>query len=291
MKRVVLKHIPLRTNPWDKWFQRLPPFILSLFLLQYGLVWWRVVSPRPIFENARWPDGLLVVFTAATILMILARQLPAQNVMIAALIVASIGAAVHSLGALTGVPFGPFTFHKSIGQELFHPLPWAIPLVWIIVVISSRGVARLVLRPWRTHRVYGFWLMGVTALLVVILIVNLEPFATQVKHFWRWHPTRTKLHWYTAPWVNFVGWAVITLLILAFVTPWLINKKPVKPAPPEYHSLLVWVLLNFLFGTGALVHKLWSAAILAFTLSLIALGLALFGAKSPEPVRSVPSAR
>jgi hypothetical protein len=60
--------------------------------------------------------------------------------------------------------------------------------------------------------------------------------------------------------VNFIGWAVTTLLILAFVTPFLLNKRPVKN-PPDYHPLVVWLVLSLLLLTGAAVHHLWLATV------------------------------
>src|SRR5262249_5559577 len=98
-----------------------------------------------------------------------------------------------------------------------------------------------------------------TVALVVLFDLGFEPFATQVKHFWEWTPSRAGLFWHSAPWVNFVGWAATALVILAFATPSLINKKPVKH-PSDYHPLFIWVLLNVLFITGALNHHLWAAA-------------------------------
>jgi uncharacterized membrane protein len=193
--------------------------------------------------------------------------------MLAAVIIAFLAGAVQTLGALTAIPFGPYVYTAKIGQGLFGPLPWVVPLVWITVILASRGVARLMLRPWRRTQTYGFRLIGLTILLVVLLDVGLEPFATRVKHFWLWNPTKLNFDWYSAPWINFLGWALTTLLILAFATPSLINKKPRPQPPPDYTPLIVWLLLSFLFATGAAVHQLWPALAL---ISLISVGVTVF---------------
>ena len=283
MNRVALKRLPLRTNRWEKWSRVLPRIFFGLFMLQYALVCYRVLSSKPLLENARWPDGVLVVLATATLLVSQAQHLPAQNVMLAGILIATMGGAIHTIGALSGVPFGPFRFTDRIGQELFHPLPWAIPMVWLILILSSRGVARLIMRPGRTHRHYGLWVMGLTTFLVVILTILLEPFATQLKHFWRWDVSRTSVDWYSAPWVSFVGWTVSTVLILAFVTPCLINKKPGKPPPADFYPAIIWLLLNLLFTAGALKLKLWPAASIGLATTLLVLCLSLYGAKSREP--------
>jgi len=279
MKRVALKGIPLRTNRFAGWSAGFHRAFFGLFVLQFALVWIRLWLD--LFGASRWPEGLLVVLAAATTLASQARQLPGQNVMMASIIIAFIGGAVMSIGALTGVPFGPFNYTSNIGQELFHPLPWAMPLVWIVAIFNARGVGRLILRPWRKGQNYGLWLIEVTAALVVLLDLGLEPFATRVKHYWLWGVSRTSLGWYNAPWVNFIGWAVSALIILAFATPSLINKIPAKQSPaPDWFPLVVWLMLNFLLATAAVSNQLWPAAVLVIATNVIVAALAGWGGKS-----------
>jgi uncharacterized membrane protein len=279
MKRLVLKDITLRTNPLPSWAPAIHRVLLGLFLVEFALVWTRLWLPWPLLGSVRWPDGLLVVLTTASLVASLSRQLPGQNVILASIIIAFIAGAVQSLGALTAIPFGPYVYTEHIGQQLFYPLPWAVPLMWIAFILASRGVARLTLRPWRKTKDYGFRLIGLTTLLVVLLDFGLEPFATRVKHYWFWTPTKLKFDWYTTPWVNFFGWAVTALLILAFATPSLINKKPGHHSPPDYSPLVVWLLLTLLFATGAAVHHLWPALGLISLGSLVVTVFAIRGAR------------
>src|SRR5215475_3033607 len=268
-RRTVLKKIPLRANLFPGLAPKIHKALLVLFLVQFTLVWVNLWTGFPGFGKARWPDGVLLILAAATVLVSLTRQLPGQNVMLASVIITVIAGAVQTLGALTAIPFGPYVYTEEIGQRLFEPLPWAVPLIWLIAILCSRGVARLMLRPWRKTRSYGFWLMGITTALVVLFDFGLEPFATQVKQLWFWSPTRAGLYWYSTPWVNFPGWAASALVILAFATPSLINKKPVK-YPPDYHPLVYWLLANLLFATGAITHQLWGAAALTVAQCIIA---------------------
>jgi uncharacterized membrane protein len=258
-RRSVLKKIPLRANLFPGLGAKIHKTVFVLFLVQFVLVWLNLWTNFLAFGNARWPDGVLLVLTAATTLCSLARQLPAQNVMLASVIIVFIAGTVQTFGAVTAIPFGPYVYLPAIGQHLFEPLPWAVPIIWLVAILCARGVGRLMLRPWRKTRSYGFWLMGITATLVVFFDFGLEPFATQVKQYWFWSPSRAVLYWYSTPWVNFLGWAATALLILAFVTPSLINKKPVKH-PPDYHPVIIWLLVNALFATGAITHQLWLAS-------------------------------
>ena len=279
MNPVVLKHIAVGSNRFSGLAPKVHRVLFGLFLLQLTLVWARLWLPGLLFGNARWPDGLLLVLTTATVLASLTRQLPGQNVMLASIIIAFIAGVAQTVGALTAIPFGPYVYTEHIGQQLFYPLPWAVPLIWIASMLASRGVARLMLRPWRKTQTYGFRLIGLTILLVLVLDAGLEPFATLVKHYWFWNPTKLKLDWYGAPWVNFLGWAVTALFILAFVTPSLINKKPRPQPPPDYSPLAVWLLLNVLFATGVAVHHLWPAAGLIALGSLVVAVFAVRGAR------------
>jgi uncharacterized membrane protein len=276
-RRSVLKKIPLRANFFPGLGAKIHWAFFTLFLVQFILVWLNLWTGFPGFGSARWPDGVLLVLTAGTVLSSLARQLPAQNVMLASVIIVFIAGTVQTFGAVTAIPFGPYVYLPAIGQRLFEPLPWAVPIIWLVAILCARGVGRLMLRPWRNTRSYGFWLMGITAALVVLFDFGLEPFATQVKHFWFWSPTRAGLYWYTTPWVNFLGWGATALVILAFVTPSLINKKPVKH-PPDYHPLIIWLLLNTLFATGTITNQLWLASALVIAQCVIVTIFALRGA-------------
>jgi uncharacterized membrane protein len=279
MDRISLSRLKLETtNPFAGLPRVLGRVLFGLFAAQYALVWAKLWPGFTLFGQARWPDGVLMVLATAATLAALGRQLPGQNVMLAAIIIAVIAGAAQSLGALTGIPFGPYVYTERAGQQLFNPLPWAVPMLWIVAVVNSRGVARLILRPWRKGPNYGLWLIGLSALLVVLLDLGLEPFSTNLKRYWFWNPTKIPFDWYTTPLVNFVGWAVTALLILAFATPALINKKPVK-FPPDYYPLALWLMLNVLFLTGAALHRLWAAAAVIAAQTLLAAIFAIRGAR------------
>jgi putative membrane protein len=251
-----------------------------LFLAVFAVAWLNEALPSAPFGEAQYPEALLLVVGVATSLASLARQLPAQNVLLVAVAIAVLGGAVQTLGALTGIPFGPFVFGERLGPRLFHPLPWAAPLIWVVAAFNSRGVARLILRPWRKMRSYGFWLIGVTAVVLALFDLGLEPFAVRVRQYWIWNPTKIPIDYYGAPAVNFLAWAVVAVLMLAFVTPALINKRHNQKhgrTPAVYHPLIVWLLLEFLFASGAAAQHLWPAAIITSIAGIIVAVFAVRG--------------
>jgi uncharacterized membrane protein len=225
-----------------------------------------------------WPEALLILLATVSTITALARQLALQNVLLAAFIIALMGGAVHALGVTMGIPFGPFLFLPDAGPQLFKTLPWAMPLIWVVAVLNSRGVVRLILRPWRKIRSYGFWLIGLTAALTMLFDLAFDPFASRVKHYWLWVPTKLPLTWQGAPVVNFLSWVVVSLLMLVFVTPALINKNPARRAP-DFHPLAVWLGAIFLFGIASAMHGMWVTVALDGTIAVMAATFAIRGGR------------
>lgn len=220
-------------------------------------------------------DLILIALAAFATLAAACRQLPLQNVMLAAGFTALIGSAAHGLSANPNLamPFGLLTFNQNSGAKIFNAVPWTIPLLWIIAMFNSRGVARLILRPWRKQKNYGYILIGLTAIIVVAFDLALEPFAAHVKHYWLWHPTKFPWTWHGATPLNFLGWFCITLLILVFATPSLIKKQPGNSGAAELFSVTLWFGFMLLFAASAAAARLWSAVIVDAVLSAV---LAIF---------------
>jgi uncharacterized membrane protein len=254
-------------------------FFTALFLAAYALVLMRLWWPMHLPGKPGWPCAALLLLAAVSTVAALARHLPLQNILFAALTILLASSAVIWLDLKTGIPFGQFTMGDNTGPKLLKAVPWVLPPVWVVSILNSRGVARLILRPWRKLHAYGFWLIGVTTALTVLFDLALDPFASQVKHYWYWEPTKFPLTWQGAPLVNFFGWAVVSLLILAFITPMLINKHPIHRRPPDFHPLGVWLGGVLLFGLGAVSQGLWLAAAVDGIFAVVVTVFAVRGAR------------
>ncbi len=252
-------------------------FLLAIFIVT--LVVWIAqlfLSFSLPIGNSAWSATVLELALAAT-LVTLSAQLPAQNVLLAAVIISFIGSAMNCIGSVTGIPFGPVVYSQDGGPLLFNLISWTMPLIWIIAILSSRGVARLILKPWRKIRAYGFWLIGLTTILALLFDCGLEPFATRILHLWLWRPTKITFDWYGTPVTNFLGWIVTALLILAFSTPALMKRKPAKSSP-NYPPFIIWIAANLLFIAGMVSQHLWLGAIVVGGGSLAVIVLSLRGA-------------
>jgi uncharacterized membrane protein len=251
--------------------------VISIFLLGAAYVF--TLAAVIGKSDTDLPEAFLLLLAAFSTLTALARRLPAQNVLLAAFLTALIGSAAHFCGVKTGIPFGLFMFGPAAGAKFAGPLPWIMPLFWVVAVLNSRGVARLVLRPWRKMRTYGFWLMGLTAMFTMLFDCALEPFATHGKHYWIWMSTGLTVTSQGSPVSNLVGWFIVTLLILAFTTPVLINKQLSKRSAPDLHPLVVWLGAILLFGIAAAVHGFQVAAAIDAVIGLATAAFAIRGAR------------
>ncbi len=252
---------------------------VTLALFAFAAVWLALLQRPSLPPGARWAEALFPILALAATLLALARTLPAQNAFVATAVIILIASAAEIISAKTGVPFGARTYTDDFGPRIFGLLPWSMPFIWAVAVLNSRGVARLILRPWRKTTKYGLWVIALACALTVIFDFNLEPFAG-ANSWWIWQMPESVPAWHNAPWVNFPAWAVITLLILAFATPWLINKQPrARSSPPDYHPLLLWLLINLLPAAGDAAHQLWLPAAFAVVLAVGVTIFALRGAK------------
>jgi len=109
--------------------------------------------------------------------------------------------------------------------------------------------------------------------------LGMDPFLSRLNHYWLWQPTKFNLTWQGAPFINFLGWAVVTLFILAFATPLLIKKQPGQKNPPDFHPLITWVGAMALFALAAGSHGLWLVVAVDAVIAVAAVVPAIRGAR------------
>jgi hypothetical protein len=121
--------------------------------------------------------------------------------------------------------------------------------------------------------------MGLAAVLVMLFVLALDPFASRIKHYWFWTSTNFPLAWQGTPLVDFLSWGIVTLLILAFVTPALINKQLSRRSTPDFHPLCVWLGGIFIFGVACAQNGLWPAAAVDAAIGIVTIVFAVRGAR------------
>ncbi len=167
--------------------------------------------------------GVLTVVSAITVAW-QARRLPWQNLLAAAVIailVAGLAEAVFPAAA-----FG-FPFNERFRETVVGWRPFAAPLLWVAALFSSRLAAQVLLRRFRKHPWYGIWLALLTLALVLLFALGFDTLEgggrTTHEANGAWQAT-------TFPavpiWQLFLWRAVLSVVMLVSVTPWLISKRP-----------------------------------------------------------------
>ncbi len=228
-----------------------------------------------------WVPMAIWLLAALSLLVGIARRLAMQNVVAVAFVGALMGFALDILDAQTGIPFGRRTYDDGSGVQ------WgSVPLLMIpfrlTQILLGRGVARLILKRHRSLEYYGIWVLCLSTILVVAELMVIESVAAHL-HWWRWieFQGRTLAG---APLAYWLGSPVSTLLMLAFLTPWLLNKRPV-PQPVDFHPLWIWLLLGGWLGVHQLSFGDKSGIIGNFLLNLAVVAAAWRGTR-PEGPRS-----
>ena len=263
----------------ESFLKNLHLLFLILAVLNAALcVAWPYISPATAAYD-HWPDILFLLTTGGCLVLGLSRQVPVPNAVAVAGIALAFGAGADLVGAQTGVPFGPFQYNVNLSPRLMDLMPPVFPLIWVTIIFAARGVARLILRPWRKINSYGFWLIGITALLTALTDLALDPFATHQRRYWNWFHTKLPLTWYGAPLINFFSWGCVCLLIMAFITPLLINKQLSRKSVPDYHPLIIWTAIMTIVTAGAAQAGLWPAVILNSIIYLATVIMAINGGR------------
>lgn len=253
-----------------------PAFALLLAAIAANVLWaldTTTGKAMPSFvEGAPWACGLLSLAVGLT------RRLPLQNIAFALIGLLAFSGALECLTAQTGIPFG--LRRASAASRSVLGMPWFSPFLWATLVLSARGIARLMLKPLRQTGFYGLWVLGVAVLLVMLAWLALVPVAA-AGYWWNCQIPAGIRNWHGLPWLSLPSIPVAALLQLAFVTPWLLNKKPVRQ-PLDLHPLAVWsCLLAWLMARQALAG-LHGPLLLTAGFFGATLGATLWGLKTAQ---------
>ena len=177
-------------------------------------------------------DSIVALVATAATLLSAARRLPFQNVLLAGAVIAVGG----SLTGLLAVRAGVWEVAHVVGPRLLGILPWWVPCAWVVIILTSRGVALLILQTRSQSPRFGFEVLALTVGLALLLQVGLGAYLGEQKYGGAKDGDA---------FASFAICFVATVLILLLVTPILINKKPAS-SRPDYHPLIVGLPLVLL---------------------------------------------
>lgn len=177
----------------------------------------------------------------------LARQLPVQNVVMAAMGCISLTASASLLLALTG--------NLDTGGVLALKL-FRSALVWLTVSIVSIGTARFLLRPLLGGANRGFGVLGMAMFLMVSLLSQICGCFGPHEASGLSEPPPEDLLGVQIGWMSALTATFVSLAHLAFMVPLLQSKRPTRE-PADSHPLVVliagflWLISNRYFLPSA----------------------------------------
>ena len=166
--------------------------------------------------NSTVADLIVLISATMATLQLLGRQLPVQNIAGLVVVIGIFSGALLVAANLWNVPLV-----RPVMNRRFAELPeWTTPLLWVIALVNSRSMAKIVLRGARKSN-YGWWLIGLSSLLAAGL------------NFGAGMSGRTFS----------LQFAFASLAFIA-ATPWFLDKRNVPPTL-SYQPLLIIISLLF----------------------------------------------
>jgi hypothetical protein len=245
--------------------------LMGLFLVAIG-----TASFLPLVTGSGkccgWQDTSLLLLTLVATVAALARQLPGINVVLAGVTAGLAGGLAHTAISLAGFSCVRFDFLAPFGPRLFGVLPLASVGLWGVVMLNSRGVARLLLHRSLQHPMHGYRVIGLATVLGMLFIAGLEPVAVHVKGWWS--SARQ-------PAACLVCMGGAMLLLQIGITALLIDKFPLV-RPPNFGPLIIWLPLHVWMALELIRADQLQAAILPVATALM-LGMLMIQARRRRP--------
>jgi len=219
-------------------------FAVGLFVLGLGL-------ETPI---GPWADFVFIALAALLLFLHLSGYSNLGATLMIFLVFAVISGGVEAIGAMTGFPFGSYTYTDQFGPVLFGVLPVAIPLAWWVIVWPLHCLVHSAFAGRRSVMMIPVF----TAIGAVVADLIIEPAATLVRGYWLWEGPGV---YYGVPWVNFLGWFG-TAFVLSFLAQTLLPHSPFKR---EELRVPVWVLTSTIltFVVVSVAHGKWGVLFVA----------------------------
>jgi hypothetical protein len=206
-----------------------------------------------------------------------ARNLPVQSRLLAIILASGLGCGVFSAFVTADQP-SPFgCCWPSVGAPF--PAGIAQPLLWAVLLLHGRGVAKLLLNqpvrsPW-----HGIQLIALAGGLVCVFMAG---------PIWTQGIFRSPQLIYSL--LSLAAWLALALLCEALLTPSLLKKRP----GPEIHfttSVWVWIAGNGLVAASALGARNWVAALAqgVLTITVAWLPMRRFGTRGRALVMAGPT--
>ena len=143
----------------------------------------------------------------------------------------------EAIGSCFGIPFGAYSYTDALQPQIFG-VPIQIPLGWLMMLPPSWAVAQAI-----SDRIVPRWrfpaYVGLSALAMTAWDLFLDPMMV-AWGIWVWQPLGG---FFGIPWINYLGWLLISALITLIIRP---EKLSIAPLLMIYTS--IWLLKSVGLG-------------------------------------------
>jgi uncharacterized membrane protein len=205
--------------------------------------------------DAAWAAPLFLLLAGAMTLMGASRR--------AALLLAlaaGAGLLAEVIGTATGFIFGNYHYTDALGPRVVG-VPVVMMSAWMVLV----GYVREMLLPFAWPRAAKLLIAAAWMTAIDLLI---DPLAAGPLDYWRWLEQGA---YYGVPARNFLGWLLVSLLILALVEGFAERGRGANPA-----AQFVGFSIIIFFALIALAHRMTLAVAVAVSLGAAHLAFSLY---------------
>ena len=198
---------------------------------------WVESLPLPVWLTSfvafclRHGDFVSMLLASSHVYFSAVDRLGLKNARTCAAVILAASGILETVGTLTGIPFGSYTYTDAFGPRIGGVLPVAIPLAWFAVVAGANLTFS---QYW--HGATRAPLAIATGAFALLFDYLMEPFAYAIRGYWIWAGN-------VVPPQNYFSWFIFSAM-MAWITP--IHAAPSKKADPRPAITLVIMLALFL---------------------------------------------
>jgi putative membrane protein len=195
-------------------------------------------------------SALFIIILAIPCVLAIIIWLGWKKALISIIILSIYAVSIETLAIITGFPYSPFQYTELIGTKLFGYTPFTLPFAYVPLFVGCIYLASLFWQETSTYWKNMLKLVLITALLVLIADLVLDPAAVAL-NFWVY-----EYHgfFYGVPLQNFLGW-ILTGIIAALIGLLLFRKQLINKKTPALVSSLF--LIIFFWTSICLYRQLW----------------------------------
>lgn len=211
--------------------------ILSSLLLSWLALMMAMPWLQWLWGDAMIPQGISVaaILQATTVFYALSMAWGSRRVIIVFLVIALLTWGAEFIGHTTGLPFGSYDYTARLQPQLLG-VPLLIPIAWFMMLPPSWAMAQLIVRKrdrWQGE--LAFIVVSAAAFTAWDFFLDPQMVAWD---FWVWEQAGG---YFGIPWINYLGWFLVSALVTASVRP---TQLPVMPLA------LIYILVLFFQSIG-----------------------------------------